>query len=105
VTLAEARHYLPGGTLLIKRVAARLGDIVCRHGPLVTINGRPIARARSADVMGRPLPRWIGCRRLNAALAFLLSTDPDSFDSRYFGPVDRRQILGTALPVWVRGSR
>jgi hypothetical protein len=34
--------YLPSGTPLIKRIAARTGYIVCRHGPLVTINGRPL---------------------------------------------------------------
>ena len=48
-TLAETRRYLPAGTLLIKPVAAGAGDTVCRRGPLVTINGRVVARAKSAD--------------------------------------------------------
>jgi type IV secretory pathway protease TraF len=105
LTLADARRYLPGGALLIKSVAARPGGIVCRFGLRVSINGRSVARAKINDAIGRPLPRWNGCARLNADHAVLLSTDPDSFDSRYFGPIDRRQILGTALPVWVGGSR
>jgi type IV secretory pathway protease TraF len=32
----------------------------------------------------------------------VLSADPDSFDSRYMGPIDRAHVFGLALPVWVR---
>jgi conjugative transfer signal peptidase TraF len=100
-TLADIRGYLPAGALLIKRVAATAGDMVCRHGPVVTINGRPVAGAKAADGTGQPLPRWSGCRRLKASQVFVLSPAPDSFDSRYLGPVDRRHVLGTAVPVWL----
>jgi conjugative transfer signal peptidase TraF len=97
--LAAARGYLPAGALLIKPVAAAAGDLVCRHGPLVAINARTVARAAHFDRKGRPLPRWSGCRRLTAAQVFLLSPAPDSFDGRYFGPLQRRTLTGTALPV------
>ena len=48
------------------------------------------------------------CRRGPAASGwrpddiFVLSADPDSFDSRYMGPIDRAHVVGFALPVWVR---
>jgi conjugative transfer signal peptidase TraF len=99
-TLADTRGYLRAGTLLIKPVAGGGGDIVCRDGPLVTINGRVVAHAKAADALGRPLPAWSGCFLLSEDQVFVLSEGPDSFDSRYFGPVERRHILGTALPVW-----
>lgn len=102
LTLADARGYLPAGALLIKRVAGKAGDIVCRQGAIVTINGRTVAHARTADAEARPLPRWRGCQRLNPAQAFVVSAEPGSFDSRYFGWVDHRHILGTALPLWTR---
>jgi type IV secretory pathway protease TraF len=102
IRLPGSFPYLPGGTVLIKRIAARAGYIVCRLGPIVSINGHPSAIARRADAAGRPLPRWGGCRRLSARQTFVLSPDPDSFDSRYFGPVDRRYVLGTATPVFCR---
>jgi type IV secretory pathway protease TraF len=54
------------------------------------------------DAAGRTLPAWSGCFRLAANDIFLLSADPDSFDSRYLGPIDRAHVLGLALPVWVR---
>jgi conjugative transfer signal peptidase TraF len=100
--LAETRGYLRKGALLIKPVAAGAGDTVCRHGPLVTINGRIVAHARTLDAVGRPLPAWSGCFRLARNDIFVLSADPDSFDSRYLGPIDRAHVLGLALPVWVR---
>ena len=98
--LVTTRRYLPTGAVLIKPVAARTGDVICRHHSIVAINGRAAAFARTADAFSRPLPKWNGCIRLNAAGAFVLSGEPDSFDSRYFGPIDRRNVLGTASLVW-----
>jgi type IV secretory pathway protease TraF len=85
---------------LIKPVVADHGDVVCRHGPIVTVQGRTVAYAKSTDGLGRPLPRWSGCTRLDADQAFVLSDDPDGFDSRYIGPMDRSHVVGTALPAW-----
>jgi len=103
--LAETRGYLGKGALLIKPVVAGAGDTVCRHGALVTINGRVTARARTLDAAGRSLPAWSGCFKLGASDIFVLSADPDSFDSRYMGPIDRADVVGFALPIWVRQSR
>jgi type IV secretory pathway protease TraF len=100
--LAETRGYLGKGALLIKPVAAGAGDTVCRHGAVVTINGRIAARARSLDAAGRPLPVWSGCLKLGASDIFVLSVDPGSFDSRYLGPIDRAHVVGFALPIWAR---
>jgi conjugative transfer signal peptidase TraF len=101
-TLAETRGYLRAGTLLIKPVAAGVGEVVCRHGSLITINGRAVAQAKLTDTAGRPLPAWSGCIQLADTQVFVLAAEPDSFDSRYIGPVDGANVPGTALPVWVR---
>lgn len=100
-TLAETRGYLRARTLLIKPAAAGAGDLVCRHGSLITINGQAVAQAKLTDTAGRPLPTWSGCIRLADTQVFVLAPDPDSFDSRYFGPVDHVHVLGKALPVWI----
>lgn len=99
--LAETRGHLRKGALLLKPVAAGVGDTVCRHGSVVAVNGRIMARARISDAAGRPLPAWSGCFRLGANDIFVLSGDPDSFDSRYTGPIDRAHVTGFALPIWV----
>jgi type IV secretory pathway protease TraF len=99
--LAETRGYLGKGALLIKPVVAGAGDTVCRHGTLVTINGRIAARARTVDAARRSLPAWSGCFQLGATDIFVLSANPDSFDSRYMGPIDRANVVGFAQPIWV----
>jgi type IV secretory pathway protease TraF len=101
-TLAAVRGYLAPTALLIKPVAATMGDLVCRHGAIVTINGQAAAHASTADGLGRPLRHWTGCITLTAGQVFLLSTAPDSFDSRYFGHIDSVHVLGAAHAIWLR---
>jgi conjugative transfer signal peptidase TraF len=103
--LAEARGYLPASALLIKRVAARTGDVVCRVGPRVDINGRLAAIAKTYDTSGRLMPRWRGCIHMDGDDFFVLSAQPHSFDSRYFGPIDRGGVLGTAYPILTKTRR
>jgi len=101
--LADARRYLPESVPALKRVVAGPGDRVCELNGRVTIDGRGIATARSRDAAGRQLFAWSGCQTLAAGQLFLLSTENEaSFDSRYFGPVDRVLIIGVATPLWIR---
>jgi conjugative transfer signal peptidase TraF len=98
--LADRRGYKPFTVPLLKRVAAVSGQWVCEEDGDVQIDGEPLARARSRDGAGRPLSAWSGCRVLQAGELFLLSRDSGSFDSRYFGPVDRTQVIGRAVRLW-----
>lgn len=99
--LAAERAYLPLGTLLIKRVAAMRGDYVCESPRGVQINRRIVAKTLTEDARHRPLISWRGCRVLAQEEFFLMSaTNPASFDSRYFGPVDVSHIVGRAVPLW-----
>lgn len=101
VALLSARGYVPAGIPLIKTVAAVAPSRVCRDGLAISIDGRFVARARSADRAGRPLPAWGGCRILGPDQVFLLTADvPDSLDGRYFGPTERGTIRGRVTPVW-----
>jgi conjugative transfer signal peptidase TraF len=100
--LADRRGYLPRGTLLLKPIAAVAGDHVCRHRSLVVTNGALRALALTADNAGRPLPFWRGCHMLRDDETFVLSRHSGSFDSRYFGAVATRSIVGRAIPVWTK---
>jgi conjugative transfer signal peptidase TraF len=104
-SLADSRDYIPAHIFLMKSVVAGVGDVVCRFGPIVILRPRPIAYAKPNDSSGRPLPRWRGCRRLRPNDIFVLSPDPDAFDSRYFGPVRRTNVVGTALAVFPAAAR
>ncbi|WP_316233240.1 S26 family signal peptidase [Bradyrhizobium sp. SZCCHNPS2010] len=97
------RGILPGNVPLLKRIAAAGGDDVCRaNAPLgaISVNGEVIAEVLENDQEGRPLPAWEGCMRLVEGEFFLLQPHPRSFDSRYFGPVLRCDIVGVARPLW-----
>jgi len=97
------RHYVPLGVPLLKHVAAKSGQRVCRHGVQITIDGHVVASAKLHDSRKRPLPQWRGCRTLNPSELFLLnSAIPDSLDSRYFGPLSIAQVIGEARPLFVR---
>lgn len=102
--LLAARGYVPRGVPLLKRVAAKPGALVCRSGVFVTIDGAPAARARDTDRLGRPLPRWLGCRRIQPGQLFLLNSAPDSLDGRYFGPISDAGLIGTARPLATRAA-
>jgi len=102
-TLAAERRYVPLTVPLVKRVAALSGTTVCADGHKVIVDGRHVADRLSVDRQGRPLPAWSGCRLLGADEIFLLMEDvPDSFDSRYFGPVPVEAAIGRLSPLWVR---
>ncbi len=96
-----ARRYVEANALLLKPVAAASGATVCREGARVTVDARTVAFALPRDRFGRALPAWSGCRKLRADQLLLIApARAASFDSRYFGPVDRASIVGRARPLW-----
>lgn len=108
---ARARRYVaagdcPGGTEpLLKPIAALPGDMVEVTGRAVVVNGQALANSapRSTDGAGRPMPAIRGVGRVPAGMVWVVSShDPDSFDSRYFGPVPVTAIQAAARPLWVR---
>ncbi len=100
--LAAQRGYLPTRVPLLKRVGAVSPQEVCIAGGVVHIDGVPAATVLPTDRLGRPLPSWQQCRRLESGELFLLSvTNPASFDSRYFGPIAASTVIGVAHPVWL----
>lgn len=101
-TLAAQRGYLPIGVPLVKRIAAMQGDYVCAHEKSVSVNGETIAQQRERDSAERPLSHWSECRTLHPGEVFLLASTPDSFDSRYFGPVQSAALIGRLVPLWTK---
>jgi len=103
----QSRDYLvkklgyPEDTMLIKRVAGISGDLVCRQEAVVIIGNRAVVAARM-DRHGNSLPAWGGCRVLLPNEVFLLGDHASSFDSRYFGPITKDELVGIyrAVVTW-----
>lgn len=94
--LVIARRYLPPDVPLLKSVVGLTGDRICRRSDEILVNGTAVVTARRRDGQGREMPHWHGCHILTEQTVFLLQDHPQSFDGRYFGPVDRRLIIGRA---------
>ena len=104
----RARSYIQGRTgqvgqdwYILKPIAAGPGDRVDTTGPVLLINGRAMApMPPPADHAGRALPLWRDNRLLGPDEYFVFSSRiPNSFDSRCYGPILRRQIESVRRPL------
>jgi type IV secretory pathway protease TraF len=96
---AAERGYLPQDVWLLKLVSASHPSIICRFGAHVFVDGKLATKAKRMDRKHRLLPVWKGCIALSSTQYFVLGRHHDSFDSRYFGPIEQRQVVGTALSL------
>jgi conjugative transfer signal peptidase TraF len=96
---ASSRGYLPKDVWLLKPIYAVHPSIICRFRRYVLVDGLHVAKAKITDKLGRVLPVWKGCKVLNPTQYFVLGHHRDSFDSRYFGPIDESHVVGTAVPM------
>lgn len=108
--LARARGYLGPGPCaggvqpVLKPVVAVAGDVVEIEPEAVTINGQRLPSSSTApgDSLGREL-RHVAWGRyvVGADELWLVSTRvPNSWDSRYLGPISTAQVWSVARPVW-----
>lgn len=94
------RQYISPHTPLLKQIVGLGGDVICRKNQQIWINNRPVALALITDKLGRKLPVWSGCMTLKSHQFFALMPKTDSLDSRYFGPLELKTIIGRAWPLW-----
>lgn len=100
------RGYLPANVPLLKQVAALPGQEACGRSGVLSIDGAPVARMRTKDRWGRGLAPFSGCRRIAVDEVLLVNRQaPNSFDSRYFGPLPAHGIVGRARPLWTWEAR
>lgn len=95
---ANKRGYLPKDIPVIKTVAAGPGDTYCVEDQMLKLATDWSVPILHIDGQGRALPALAGgCRSLSAGEYLLISERVlTSFDSRYFGPVGRDNIIGRA---------
>jgi conjugative transfer signal peptidase TraF len=109
--LARKRGYIGAGRCpnglepLLKPVVAVAGDQVTVSAAGITVNGQNLPQSvpLRLDSAGRPIEAYsFGAYRVPPGMAWIVSGySPNSFDSRYFGPVPVANIEGRAMPVLV----
>ncbi len=93
--LADDRRYLPYDYPLIKTIWAVSGDEVCYHKTRMSVPNRPDIPIQAQDSLGRVMPVKSGCFTLEPGEFIIVSPDVQAgYDSRYFGAVERQNILG-----------
>lgn len=86
---------------VLKPIAAGPGDHIDTTGDWLLINERCVAPIFTVDSQGRPLPVWRARRVLRPGEFFVFSACvPNSFDSRYYGPIRRCDIIAVRRPLW-----
>ena len=108
---ARLRGYVSGGecpgqtTPMLKSIAAVEGDTVTVSGSGMSVNGvlLPHSRALSRDGKGRPLSSIApGTYVVPSTVIWLYAAhDRRSFDSRYYGGLPARSVMGRAWPLLV----
>jgi type IV secretory pathway protease TraF len=102
-TITVWRGRCPGGVEpVVGLVIAIPGDQVdVIPGAGLQVNGSliPGTLPLDRDSRGRPMPVFpTGRYDLQVSQYWIRGSDPDSFDSRYFGPVVEQEIVSTAVP-------
>jgi signal peptidase I len=90
----------PGVNDLVKRVIGLPGERISSRGNQVLINGRVLAEPWLSK--NEPLGRAIAPQVIPKGDYFVMGDNrPDSYDSRYFGPIPGRLIVGRVIAkVW-----
>jgi len=106
---AKARHYINAGSCdggysqMLKRILATKDDVLTVSDDGVYVNKKllPLSKPLAADSGDRPLPHFRVNNYTLGENEVLVMSDVNhlSFDSRYFGPINRSQITTTVRPV------
>jgi conjugative transfer signal peptidase TraF len=107
--LAKARGYLGAGFCpgdygqLMKRLVAAKNDKVTISAEGVVVNGQrlPLSKPIKIDGGSRPLPYYAKSWVMDSDEVLVMSdSNSGSFDGRYFGSIQRSQIVGVIRPVF-----
>lgn len=90
---------------LLKPIVAVDGDLVTVSPDGISVNGRSLPKTAPLkfDRVGRPLQPWpFGQYRVVPGQVWVASTySRGSYDSRYMGPIQIRQIRRRLRPLWL----
>lgn len=106
--LAKKRGYISLGTCSCdlapvgKKVVASSNDLISVSLQGISVNNQLLKNTapQDKDVLGRPLPFNEIQRKLSCDEFIVASEKTDSFDSRYFGIVQKKDIQGILSPVF-----
>lgn len=95
------RKGLKGNDMLIKQIGCMPGEMLSKSPDGIFLcNHRPLGKALIHDSKGNLLPVFDFNGKIPEGGYFMVGSNPRSFDSRYFGLIDRDAFISKALPLW-----
>ena len=90
-----------GLTPLIKKVVGVPGDAYSVDDEGVRVNGNTLHNSKplAVDGYGRTLPVYRANKVVGKGLYLVAGETKGSFDSRYYGPIQKQWITKTAIPL------
>lgn len=88
------------GKLFIKKIGCNSGQHLLVQDYKVVCDGRTIATIFQKNAEGQVMPNYSYDGIIPSSQFFALGEHPRSFDSRYFGLVDKAQIIKSARRIF-----
>jgi len=94
------------GKVLLKKIVCGPGDHLTvrksSHGGVYDYfcNGRYLCTSLARSLAGEPVKSFVYNGTIPKDKYFVIGTHPRSYDSRYFGFVDKKLILSEVYPLW-----
>lgn len=87
------------GKLLVKRIVCGEGDYISTNGLEYYCNGKYLGKARTTDSKGRPVKHAFLNQYIGKGYYFVMGENERSYDSRYFGLIERERIKKLMYPL------
>lgn len=102
------RHKELSDRMGIKKSEDVMKILGCNEGDLLTVdaekkfycNGEYLVRAKDISLKGEPLLHFVFNGTIPKGVMFVMGQHKDSYDSRYFGFVDKSRIMAKAYPIF-----
>jgi len=89
--------YIPQGKKLVKQIACDSGEMFETRGKEFYCNGQLIAIAQEKDSKNRDIVQFVYNGIVPNGKMFLTAEHPKSFDSRYFGFIEKSKVVEVVL--------
>ncbi|MCL9823405.1 signal peptidase I [Helicobacter colisuis] len=90
-------QYFKKDTPFAKEVKCESGDTLNTQGKEYFCNSIPIGKARTTDSNGNPVKQFIFNGVIPENYYFVMGDNPKSFDSRYWGFLEKENIRGVSI--------
>jgi len=99
--IVKDRHWLRDNGFLVKPLIGLRGDFVCTRFGRFKVAGHDFGGIEKSDKEGRKLPEYDAYGVVQSGFLVGIEGMANSFDSRYYGPIQESAVLGIAVPLWL----